>query len=118
MSTVPVADLGLIKNEDNFFDIDLTSDIDASDELWFTAKYRKSDTDAEAALLLTRGAGISDVDPNTGKAQVRVTAAQASLLVGRGLIYDVKVKKADTGQVTTVTAGTIRLVDSTNTTAS
>lgn len=116
--TVPVVDLELHKSEDNFFDIDVTSDLDAGDMVWFTAKYRKSDTDAEAALQLTRGAGITDVDPATGKCQVKVTKAQSAPLEGRGLLYTVKVRKADVGQVTTVVTGTIRLVDAINTGAS
>lgn len=113
MTVVATHDLVLVKGEDNFFDIDLSADLDAADEIWFTAKYRKSDVDADAALSLTRGSGIIDVDTAAGKAQIKVTRAQATGLQGRALVYDVKVRKADVDQVTTVVTGVIRMIETT-----
>lgn len=109
-------DLELVKNEENFFDIDLTTDIDPADQIWFTAKYRKSDTDAEAALSLIRGSGVIDVDTAQGQAQIKVTRVQSATLEGRALVYDVKVRKADTDQVTTVATGVIRMIETTRVT--
>lgn len=113
--TVPIVDLELIKGEENFFDLDLSTDLDAGDLVWFTAKRRRSDT--SPALAYTRGSGIVDVDVGTGKCQVQVPAADSVNLEGLALLYDVKVKKADVDQVSTAVTGVIRMVTPINTTA-
>ncbi len=113
--SVPVVNLELVKGEDNFFDLDLSTDIDAGDQVWFTAKYRRSDV--TPALAYTRASGIVDVAVGSGQCQVQVPAADCDDLEGRALIYDVKVKKADVDQVSTAVTGVIRMIDPVNTTA-
>ena len=108
----------IVKSEDNLLDVDLTTDLDPTDEVWYTAKYSAADPDASAAILKKRSTGgIVDVDAPTGKCQVKITKAEASTLTGRALVYDLKVKKADQSTVMTVGRGVAILLDSVNTTA-
>lgn len=107
--------LEIVKGEDNLVDIDLAVDLDPTDEVWFTAKYERSDTDAVAAIQKKRStAGIVDVDAPAGKCQVKILKADTTSLTGRALVFDVKVKKADQSTVQTVGTGVVILVDQVN----
>jgi hypothetical protein len=112
---LPFTRIEIIKGEDNLVDIDLAVDLDAGDEVWFTAKYERSDTDANAAIAKKRStAGIVDVDATQGKCQVKIPKADASSLVGRALVFDVKLKKVDQSTVQTVGTGVAVLIDQVN----
>lgn len=108
----------IVKDEDNILDVDLTTDLDPTDEVWYMAKYSRSDTDAQAVISKKRSTGgIVDVDATVGKCQVKISKADATGLTGRALIYTLKVKKADQSTVMTVGTGVAILLDSVNTTA-
>ena len=115
--TLVTQNLELIVGESNIFEIDLNTDIDAGDEVWFTAKYSREDV--TPVIEKTRGAGIVDVDTVAGIAQVKLTKADTEDLVGRALLYDTKVKKVDQDPdlIQTVGTGVIILIHPVNTTA-
>ena len=116
--SLQIQDHEIVKDEDNLLDVDLTTDLDPSDEVWYMAKYSRSDSDAQAAITKRRSTGgIVDVDATVGKCQVKITKAEASNLEGRALLYTLKVKKADQSTVMTVGTGVAFLLDSVNTTA-
>lgn len=105
----------IVKGEDNLVDVDLAVDLDPTDEVWFTAKYSREDADANAALSKKRSTGgIVDVDATQGKCQVKLTKTDTINLLGRALVFDVKVKKADQSTVQTVGTGVAILVDQVN----
>ena len=109
--TLVVQDLELVVGEDNLFDIDLNTDLDPTDEVWFMAKYNRADTDGNAVIEKKRSTGgIVDTDPGTGKCQVKVLRTDLSTVIGRALVYDTKVKKADANIVQTVGRGVIILL--------
>jgi hypothetical protein len=109
------SDHEIIIGEDNLLDVDLSTDLDPGDEVWYTAKYSRSDTDASAAIKKKRStAGIVDVDTATGKCQVKILRADTLALTGRALLYDVKVKKQDQSNVQTVGTGVAFLLNSVN----
>lgn len=109
----------IIKGEDNLLDVDLSTDLDPTDEVWYTAKYSRNGSDADAAIKKQRSTGgIVDVDAPTGQCQVKITRADTVALTGRALVYDVKVKKADQATVQTVGTGVAFLLDSVNADAS
>ena len=119
--TLITTPLELIVGESNVYEIDLNTDLDASDEVWFTAKYSRADADVDAAILKTRtGGGIVDIDLPTGKCQVKLTAADTAGLTGRALLYDTKVKKVDQSPdlIQTVGKGVIILLHPVNASAS
>jgi hypothetical protein len=104
-----------VKGESNVWDLDATIPLDTNDSIWFTAKHRKGDADADAVLALTKaGGGITITDEGTGK--FRVTSAPSDLVAvaERALVYDVKIKVAATGLIQTVAAGVLYLIDSVN----
>ena len=112
MTLVPT-NLELIVGESNIFEIDINTDLDPGDEVYFTAKYRRTDSDANAAILKKRSAGgIVDTDAPQGKCQVQIVRADTLSLTGRALIYDVKVEKVDSTPdlLQTVGKGVIRLI--------
>lgn len=112
---IPTQNFEIIKGDHNLLAVDLNVDLDPTDEVWFTAKYSKSDLDSEAVITKQRSlGGIVDVEPTTGRCQVKVLPADTDDLVGRGLVYDVKVKKADVDTVQTAATGTIVMVESVN----
>jgi hypothetical protein len=112
---LPFTRIEIVKGEDNLVDIDLAVDLDPTDEVWFTAKYERSDTDANAAIAKKRSTGgIVDVDTPQGKCQVKILKANADALTGRALVFDVKLKKADQSTVQTVGTGVAILVDGVN----
>jgi len=112
---LPFTRIEIVKDEDNLVDIDLAVDLDPADEVWFTAKYERSDTDANAAIAKKRStAGIVDVDAPTGKCQVKILRTDADDLTGRALVFDVKLRKADQSTVQTVGTGVVILVDGVN----
>lgn len=109
--------LELNVGESNVFEIDLNTDLDAGDQVWFTAKYSRLDADADAAIMKTRtGGGIVDLDPLVGKCQVQLTKADTENLTGRALVFDTKVKKVDQNPdlVQTVNKGVIILLNAVN----
>ena len=109
--TLIVQDLELVVGEDNIFDIDLNTDLDPSDEVWFMAKYRRSDADVDAVVEKKRSTGgIVDTDTAAGKCQVKILKTDLSSVTGRALLYDTKVKKVDVGIVQTVGRGVIVLL--------
>ena len=94
--TLVTSPIEIVVGESNVFEVDLSTDLDPGDEVWFTAKYRRSDSDAQAAITKTRtGGGIVDVDGVAGICQVKLLPADTDDLTGRALLYDVKVKKVD-----------------------
>ena len=110
-----VQDHEIVIGEDNLLDIDLSTDLDSGDEVWYTAKYEPADADVDAAIKKKRStAGIVDVDAPTGKCQVKVLRADTLTLTGRALVYDVKVKKVDQSTVMTVGKGVAILLNSVN----
>ena len=117
--TLVITDLELVVGESNVFEIDLNTDLDPTDEVWFTAKYNRADTSAVIEKTRT-GGGIVDLDTPTGRCQVKLTKAETENLTGRALLYDTKVKKVDQTPdlVQTVGRGVIFLVRPVNTTAS
>lgn len=124
MSTLPYTYLDLIKGETNYFDLDLDVDIDAGDEIWFTAKYSVRDPDTSTVLSKTRiGGGDTEVevlDSPNGKARIKLEPADTKTLVGRALVFDVKVKKVDAAPdaIQTAVVGTIIMHESINKDAS
>lgn len=121
MSPLATSTLELMVGESNVFEIDLNTDLDTGDEVWFMAKYSRSDADADAVITKTRsGGGIVDVDTATGVCQVKSTKAESENLTGRALVYDAKVKKVDQtpNLVQTVATGVIILLHPVNVGAS
>lgn len=113
------AQVDAVKGETNIWDLDASIPIDPlTDQIWFTAKDRKSDLDSDAVLqygLNVPGlSGIVVVDEDTG--QFRVTSPEADLggVSNRALMFDVKIKVAGTGVIQTVVTGTILLVENVN----
>jgi len=118
--TLLTTTLELVVGESNVYEIDLNTDLDTGDEVWFTAKYTRSDSDVDAAIAVTRGGGgIVDVDPGTGRCQVKLTPSDCTGLTGRALLYDTKVKKMDQNPdlIQTVGKGVIILLHPVNASA-
>ncbi len=107
-----------VKGETNIFDFDANVSLDSSDAIWFTAKERKSDLDADAVIALGRNAGILTgitlTDASLGKFRVEIPAAATDGLPDRALVYDCKVKILATSVIQTVTSGVMYLADSVN----
>ena len=117
--TLSTTTLELNVGESNTFEIDLNTDLDVGDEVWFTAKYNRADV--TPVIQKTRsGGGIVDVTPGSGICQVKVLPADCDDLVGRALVYDVKAKKVDQDPdlIKTVAKGVIILIHPVNSTAS
>lgn len=76
--------------------------------LWFTVKRDESETDAQAIAQKTIGAGITVVNAGTGRADVRLAAADTASLSGKRakLVWDCQIKDA-TGVVSTVDSGVL-----------
>lgn len=108
-----------VKGETNIWDLDATVAVDAAqDKIWFTAKYRKSDPDADAVLQYGLNvAGLSGIVVTDGAAgQFRVTSPKADLeaVEGRALVYDCKLHVQATGIIQTIATGLLYLVESVN----
>jgi hypothetical protein len=106
-----------VKGETNIWDLDVSIALEAGDKIWFTAKNKKADTDADAVIKLGYNvaglSGITITDLATGK--FRVTAPAASTVsAGRALVYDVKVKQVASSVLQTVASGTLLLAEATN----
>lgn len=105
--------------ESNIFEIDLNTDLDPNDEVWFTAKYARADV--TPVIQKTRsGGGIVDLDTPTGRCQVKILPTECDDLTGRALLYDAKVKKVDQDPdlIKTVAKGVIILIHPVNESAS
>jgi len=107
-----------VKGETNIWDIDATVAIDpGNDKIWFTAKRKKSDADADAVLKygvnVAGLAGIVVTDGALGKFRVTSPKADTSS-APRALVYDVKVKIAAASVLQTVASGTLLLAEATN----
>jgi hypothetical protein len=107
-----------VKGETNIWDLDASIALVAADDtIWFTAKHKKADTDADAVLKLGNKAPLSGVAiTNEALGQFRVTSGPADLAaVGEeALVYDVKVKFQANGVIQTVASGVLYLVESVN----
>lgn len=106
-----------VKGETNIWDLDASIALEAGDKIWFTAKNKKSDTDADAVIKLGYNvaglSGITILDLTEGR--FRVTApASATASAGRALVYDVKVKQVAASVLQTVASGTLLLAEATN----
>jgi len=104
--------LNAVRGNDNFYNFDITGDIDAGDLIWFRAARREVDlTDAAAVILKTRASGgIADLDTPNGKFQVQLEPADtAPLLADEALVFHVVIRKVDVSMDTTVAKGLVRL---------
>jgi hypothetical protein len=108
-----------VRGETNVWELDASIPLSAaSDKVWFTAKHRKTDADADAVLKYGLGvpglSGILITDEAAGVFRVTSPIADLAAVTERALVYDVKVRIAATGVVQTVATGTILLVDGVN----
>ena len=102
-----------IRGDDNFYDFDITGDIDVADSLWFRAASKEASLTDGLALILKRntaagGTGIVNLDAPNGKFQVQLEPADTSALTVESLRFEVVVRKADVQMDTTVAKGVIR----------
>ncbi len=104
-----------IRNDDNFYDFDVTGDLDVADKIWFRAARTKADlTDANAVikkgLNVAGQSGIATLDAPTGKFQVQLEPVDTSGLTSdEALVFHCVLRKADVSMDTTVAKGVIRL---------
>lgn len=108
-----------VKGESNVWDLDASIPIDAAqDKIWFTAKNKKSDLDADAVLkygLNVPGlAGVTVLNASAGQFRVTSPQADTGTLTVRALVYDVKVKVASSNTLQTVASGSVYLAEATN----
>lgn len=103
--------LEAVRGNDNFYNFDITGDIDVADAIWFRAATREADlTDAEAMLLKTRAnGGIADLDLPNGKFQVQLEPVDTVGITDEALVFHVVIRKADVQMDTTVAKGLVRL---------
>ena len=107
--------LRAIRGDDNFYDFDVTGDLDVGDKIWFRAARRGVDlTDADALIKKGRNAapltGIVDLDAPNGKFQVQIEPSETvNLTTDEALVFHVIVQKADAQMDTTVAKGVIQL---------
>lgn len=103
-----------VKNDDNFYDFDVTGDLDAGDEIRFFAARRDVDLN-EADALIKKGrnapplTGIADLDLPNAKFQVQIEPAETVNLEDRALVFKVVLRKVDAQMFTTVAKGVIQL---------
>jgi hypothetical protein len=114
VETVITADIG----ETNIFDFDANVVLDASlDKIWFYAKRRYSDSDADAitkcTLNVSGGAGgIQVLDAPAGRFRVVIPALDldpTDLADDEALLFVCKLYDQSLGWDTTVVRGTMRL---------
>lgn len=108
-----------VKGETNVWDLDATVAIDASnDQIWFTAKRKKADTDADAVLQLGLNVvgltGVTVTDEPSGQFRVTSDPADLAAFDGRALVYDCKLKIDATGIIQTIAMGPMFLVEPVN----
>ncbi len=107
-----------VKGETNIWDLDASVALDSgNDKIWFTAKDKKSDPDADAVLKYGLNvAGLSGIAvTNDAEGRFRVTSPPADTADGpRALVYDVKVKISAASVLQTVASGTLLLAEATN----
>lgn len=108
--------------EVNLYDFDANvALVAANDQIWFTLKHSKLDDDTAAVLIkglnVPTKSGISVVSEAQGTFRVTLNKTDLEGLGVRALLYDCKVKKADTGIIQTVRSGVLLLADGVNGTA-
>lgn len=108
-----------VKGEVNQYDLDANIALVAgSDQIWFTVKKQKSDTDASAVvkkgLNVPLLSGITVTSEPNGTFRVTLDRADLLNVTERALLYDCKVKVAASGVIQTVTSGVMLLADSIN----
>jgi len=108
--------LSAIRGDDETYELTITDRNDVPINLtgcllWFTVKRDESETDAQALAQKMIGAGITVVNAATGRADVRLAAADTASLSGKRakLVWDCQIKDA-AGLVSTVDSGAL-LVD-------
>lgn len=106
--------LECIRGDDNVYDIDLSvALVAASDQIWFSAKRRRSDLDTAAVikkgLNVTGLSGIVVTSEANGQFQVTLVPADTDALVDQALLYDVQLKKSGDAKVRTVARGLLLL---------
>ena len=104
------------RGDTNLFDVDLDVAIasPSTDKIWFFAKRRRSDLDADAVIKkgLNADGGLTGiVVTNAGLGQVRVTLAPGDTddLADQALLYDVQYKAASDNNIRTVARGVMLL---------
>lgn len=103
------------RGEDNLFNVDLSTDIDAGDKVWFRAAPTTDElTDADATikkgLNVVGQGGVFTVDLPAGICQVQIDKADTAALTDEALVFEVVLFKADTTKETTVASGILRLI--------
>lgn len=102
--------LTAIRGDENFFNFDVTGDLDAGDAIVFRAARKITDlTDANAVIKKTRGQGIVDLVAAQGTFQVQLDTADTASLKDEALVFHCKIFKADVSMDTTVARGILRL---------
>jgi hypothetical protein len=108
-------ELTAVRGDDNFWNFDVTGDLDAGDKIWFRMARKMSDL-TDTAALLKKGrnvaglSGIADVSAGTGVFQVQLEPADTVALVDdEAFVFHVILQKADVAMDTTVAQGVIRM---------
>jgi len=108
--------LEAIRGDDNFYDFDITGDLDAGDKIWFRAARKESELNDTNALIkkgrnVAGQSGIADLNIGQGQFQVQLEPADTATLTDKALVFHVVVQKADVNMDTTVAKGVIRLTE-------
>jgi hypothetical protein len=102
------------RGDTNLYDLDANIALDAvSDKVWFTAKRRLLDADADAVFRLGLNvaglSGITVVDAPTGKFQIVVPKEVLASVEDRALMYDCQIYDASQNAYFTVQSGVMVL---------
>lgn len=99
-----------VKGDDNFYDIDLSTDLDPADDVVFLAASEEADlTEVDAIIIKKRSdvpPGVVDISTTEGQCQVQCEPADTENLEDTALVWKVVLTKADVGMNTTVLRGT------------
>ena len=106
--------LSAIRNDDNFYNFDVTGDLDGSDKIWFRAAPQVADlNDTDAVIKKGKNvagqSGIVDLDAPSGKFQVQLEPADTVSIADQALVFHCVLRKADVSMDTTVAKGIIQL---------
>ncbi len=77
--------------------------------IWFTAKSSSLDTDAQALIQKTLGAGVTIVSAAAGTATVTINAADTVAIEPSTLVWDAQIRDA-AGKVRTAASGTLKVI--------
>jgi len=108
-------ELVAIRGNDNFWNFDVTGDLDAGDKIWFRMARKMSDLNDTSALLkkgrnVAGLSGIADITAAQGVFQVQLEPVDtASLVDDEAFVFHVVLQKADVAMDTTVAQGVIRM---------